>query len=206
NVSLQAAQHYIETIQGVAYDFLSDATPTAAEVVAGLIALINADSNAPCTASGSATLILTAKVAGGGFSHVESANLVGVDTTPNHGVQDDLAAIQVVDDDWYVIMLTSRADHDILNCAAWTEAEKKVYVACSADSQATVIGNTASAFYQVKQHKYARTYPFWSDKQQFYPDAALLGACLPLQPGSETWAFKSLAGQVASSLNAGQLQ
>ena len=83
DVSVQSIQHYIQTIDGTPYDFTSDATPTPTEVVTGLTALINADIGCAVAATGTTTLILTAKVSGIEFTHSESANLVAVDTTPN---------------------------------------------------------------------------------------------------------------------------
>jgi len=76
DVSTQAIQHFIQTINGVNYDFLSSATPTASEVVTGLIALINADSLCPVTGSGTDILTLTPKILGAPFTHTESSNLI----------------------------------------------------------------------------------------------------------------------------------
>ena len=76
-------KQYTQTINGVSYTFTSDATPTAAEVVTGLIALINADTGCAATASGTTTLILTAKVAGTEFTYSVNANLTAVLTTAN---------------------------------------------------------------------------------------------------------------------------
>jgi len=72
---------YTQTINGTAFAFTSDGTPTAAEVVAGLTSLINADGPLPVTASGTTTLILTGDVAGNTFTYSGSANLTQADTT-----------------------------------------------------------------------------------------------------------------------------
>lgn len=76
DVSLQAIQSFIQTLDGVDYDYLSSATPTASEVVAGLSALINADILCPVTATGTEVLTLTSKIWGKPFTHTESSNLV----------------------------------------------------------------------------------------------------------------------------------
>jgi phage tail sheath gpL-like len=65
------------------YNFLSDGTPTAAEVVAGLTALINADALRPMTASGTTVLTLTGKVLGEEITVSQSANLTFSETTPS---------------------------------------------------------------------------------------------------------------------------
>jgi len=65
------------------YNFLSDGTPTAAEVVSGLIALINADALCPMVASGTTVLTLTGKVIGVEITVTQSANLTFSETTPS---------------------------------------------------------------------------------------------------------------------------
>lgn len=65
------------------YNFLSDGTPTAAEVVSGLIALINADALSPMVASGTTVLTLTGKVLGAEVTVTQSANLTFSETTPS---------------------------------------------------------------------------------------------------------------------------
>ena len=72
---------YTETINGTPYAFTSDGTPTAAEVVTGLTALINADGTCPSTASGTTTLILTGKVSGNSWTYSGSTNLTQADST-----------------------------------------------------------------------------------------------------------------------------
>jgi hypothetical protein len=65
------------------YNFLSDGTPTAAEVVSSLIALINADALSPMVASGTTVLTLTGKVLGAEVTVTQSANLTFSETTPS---------------------------------------------------------------------------------------------------------------------------
>ena len=63
------------------YSFLSDGTPTASEVVAGLTSLINADALCPMTASGTTVLVLTGKVLGVETITSSSANLTFAEVT-----------------------------------------------------------------------------------------------------------------------------
>ena len=72
---------YTQTINGTPYAFTSDGTPTAAEVVTGLTALINANGSCPATASGTTTLILTGKVSGATWTYSGTVNLTEADTT-----------------------------------------------------------------------------------------------------------------------------
>ena len=74
-------EQYTQTINGTAYTFVSDGTPTATEVVTGLKALINADGPQPVTATGTTTLILTADSVGVDFTNSTSSNMSTVDNT-----------------------------------------------------------------------------------------------------------------------------
>ena len=67
------------------YSYKSDGDATASEIVAGLLAKINASTVVPVTATGSATLILTADSAGNGFVVNSTDNLAIAATTPNSG-------------------------------------------------------------------------------------------------------------------------
>ncbi len=200
--STQAIQHYIVTLNGVVFDFTSDSDPTAAEVVTGLIALINAGTE-PVTASGTTTLILTADTAGIGFSATGSANLTGVATTANVGVSTDLAEISAIDDDWYALVLTSRTVVEMVEAASYIEAVRKVYIACNGDSAVIAAGSTDVASLLMAA-SYARTLFLYSADYANMPEAALLGNLLPLTPGAWTAKFKTLAGITVDTLSATQ--
>lgn len=204
NVSLQAIQDFEVTINGTLYSFESDADPTPAEVVTGLIALINAGSH-PVTASGTTTLIVTADVAGQAFTYASSANMPGVLTTPNTSVTEALNAIVDLANgrDWYALMLTSRVEIDILNAAAWVETQRRIFVACS-DAAAVITNSTSDVASQLQDLSYFRTAYLFSEDQDAFPDAAWLGRCLPTDPGSETWKFKTLVGIDADELTSSE--
>lgn len=207
DVSLQQVQHYIATIDGVAYDFTSDATPTAAEVVTGLNALINADSNCKAAATGSVTSILTAKIPGNGFTTTVSANLGLVHTTSNNGIADDLAAITNDPDGglWYGMCLASNTAADILEAAAFIEATgNRIFVAASNDSNIPTSLTTDLAS-KLKALTYKRTALMYSPvSYNLGMDAAWLGGQLPQTPGASTWANKTLVGVAADQYNANQ--
>ena len=204
NVTSQAVQNYVATINGVAYTFVSDASPTASEVVTGLIALINADLTLPVTASGTSTLILTADNAGQGFSASGSTNLSVVATTANHGVAEDVLAVTTESDDWYMLILTSRDANEIMEAAIQVESMKKIFLAATSASDVLTVATTDIGS-KLKAANLFRTALVWSADQANYPEAAWAGARLPLDPGSETWKFASLAGITADNLTDSQI-
>jgi len=191
---------YTITINGTAHSYTSDADATAAEICGALITAINGGAQASkVTATGTTTVIVTADGAGEAFSYSSTANIPGVLSTPNNGVIEDIAAVREEDDDWYCLLLTSRTALDIRLAASAIEAMRKIFGACSDDSD--VITNVSTDIASILEAaNYFRTFYLWSDDQANFPEAAWAGRVLPNTPGTETWAFKTLAGITASDL------
>lgn len=188
---------YKVTIDGVDYSFTSDGSATVSEIVAGLLALINADLTAPCTASGSSTLILTANVAGAGFTTSINAdvNMVLVHTTSSYGIANDIAAVSDVNDSWYCLILTSKTKADILQAAAYIEGVMKIFIADSDDSDVPTTATTdvMSLLKSLGYNRSALLYTLSSSNLQNGPGAGWAGGQLPQVPGSNTWKFKQIA-------------
>lgn len=192
------------TINGVEYEFVANAN-TATQIRAGLVAAINAGTE-PVTAANHADvdkLTLTADVAGNSFTSVLGAGLTKVTTAANNGVIEDLAIAMAENDDWYALALESRNADDILNAASVIEADKKIFVACSADAD-ILTGVDTDVASKLKSKSYSRTALIYSDDQESFPEAAWLGGRLPTDPGSSTWKFKTLAGITADKLTSTQ--
>lgn len=192
------------------YTYTADGTATAAEIVTGLIAQINADAAVllKITPTGSTTLILTAVQPGDDFSVTIGANLAQAATTPNSGVAEDLTAIQGAGAAWYGIMLTSRIVDDQQIADAWIEASTDIpYIGVFQSSEAAAKSaayNSGNIFTDGMSHAHGLAFKrstFWyhaTDSE--YLDAALLGSLLPRLPGSATWALKQLVGVTVDTL------
>ena len=191
---------YRVTINGEDYEFTSDADATAAEIVAGLLALINADANCKMVASGTTTLILTADNDGEASSVSASTNLTIAHTSANHGLIEDIQAIQQVNDDWYCLILTSREDFEILQAAAFIEALRKIFIAAN-DETAIKTASTTDLGSLLKQRTYNRTALIWSGDEANGPEAAWAGRKLPTDPGSEQWRYANLSGVATDVLS-----
>ena len=206
--TLIASHDYIIQINGVAYSYTTAPSgDTLATIAAALLAAIQAGADASYVAASatSTSFTLTATAAGLGFSVIiEDVALVDVHTIANHGVADDLAAIQAVDDDWYLLILTSRLDADILNAAAYIETQMKLFDACSGSANVLngVSGNVLELLHALK---YNRTFFLYSAGQATYPEAAW-AATSHFTPGEENWAYQTAAGSVADKLSSTQRQ
>lgn len=198
---------YTVTIDGVPYSYTADGSATIAEIVTGLSAAINGDAAAQAAATGSVTLILTAKTAGHPFSTSinSDVNLALVHTTANVGVVESLSALSLLDDDWYALISTFRSINDVLQLAAYIEAVVKIF---GSSSNAVGLYDPASVTdigYLLKNSTYFRSFVMFSGDTANFPEAAFFGRVLPTTPGSETWAFKTLAGIAVDSLTQTQI-
>ena len=196
---------YRVTIDGVDYVFTSGTSATASDIVTGLIALINVSAtDGIVTASGSTTLVLTADAAGVWFDLEADASLFAIacDNAATD-IADDLAAINLADADWYAIVSTSKSAAEIAAIAAWAESAKRLFIAASSDT-GIFGGGTGDVASTLKTSAYDYSAVIYHPTPGAFADAAWLGRCLPLTPGSETWKFKTLAGVPAVSLTPSQ--
>jgi len=203
DVSVQAITVYTVTIDGTDYAFTSDSDQTAAEVVTGLIALINADSNCKMTASGTTTLILTADSAGQGSIVAVGAKLTLVDTVENNGIDSDILKANDIDGAWYFLHTTAKDDVTINVASATIEAMRRMYVLRSDD--ADVLTNVTTDQASLMKAKNLFRTAFWFSKTpNDFIDGAIVGRVAPLPPGSETWAFKTMAAVTVDKLTDGE--
>ncbi len=193
---------YSVTINGTQFDFTSDASATAAEISLGLDAAINAGSE-PVTSTDNldGTLDLDPDVATTPFSVTVTANLLSTpDLAGAETLTAAIAAIRDVNDDWYATMVHSHLVADIAEVAAVIQTLKKIY-AYSTDEAAAITSVTTDIFSTLSALNFDRTIGLFDpDADTEFPEAAWLGVMLPKDPGSATWAFKTLVGQDVDAL------
>lgn len=119
---------------------------------------------------------------------------------------DALAAIELIDNDWYGLAVTTRAQADIEAIAAHIEARRKIFIAASADAPVKDPGAVDDVASSLVTSAFARTaLMFHNQAATVYPDAAWLGLMLPTDPGAATWKFKTLNGIPADVLTTTEL-
>jgi hypothetical protein len=195
------------TINGTAFNYISDSDATANEIVAGLIALINADVPLPVTASGTTTLILTGD-SGVDFSAKASTNLVPVYAT-TESLTDALNAVMLENNDWYGLMCYSHVKADQLEVAAFAQSSRKFYV--TSDDDANIINQSQSAdttsvakAFQTNAYDRA-TVGYGGNADVQYPEAAYLGVMFGFAPGAATMEFKALSSITVDNLTENQV-
>lgn len=169
---------------------------TIAQIRTALIAAVNAGTEPVTAAAGvnADEILLTSDVAGQGFGvTADTANLQLTTAVANNGVENDLIAADNADKDWYALILTSDTDVDVKGAAAWIETQRKIFG--TAQNTAGLISNSTTDIGTfLKGKSYFRTFVLYSTDQASGAEAAWFGNCLPRNPGSETWKFKTLVG------------
>lgn len=100
---------------------------------------------------------------------------------------------------------TYSADDDVKATMAWTETQKKLFFYSTSDADAYDGVATTDLGYFASNAAYERTISvFAKASDDTYIEEAWQGECLPYDAGSQTWAYKTLAGISADTLTGGQ--
>ncbi len=121
-----------------------------------------------------------------------------------------LDAIVDVDDDWYVLAIESRAIADQEGVANWVESRRKLFALASNDSDIIDLTEgadnptTGSIFARLNLTNF-RTFGLYNEDagtgSDLWAEVAWVGEQLTRDPGSSTWAFKSLSLIAPSNLS-----
>lgn len=188
--------------------YTSDASATKDEIVAALKTAIDALSLDVTVTNpgsvGSKTLVITADNAGDWFQCkvVNPALLKMTNSTADVDVEDDLDAIQTENGDWYAIVNLFNSEAEITPIAVWADANKKFFCAQTQDSDCATVaesGSATDAAHDAKAAAYGYTALVYHEDNGQFADAGWLGKWLPLTPGSETAAYKTLSSVAVSS-------
>lgn len=189
--------------------FTSDASGTVAEIVAGLVAAINGLTGDTATASDLSTHLYVTGNTAGAWDGLEVNDTALLSIEQDHadpGVATDLDAIKLYDNDWYGLVTLYNSQPYVAAASAWVEANEKLYVVDSCDTPiittATGGSDVASA---LQTSGKARTGLLYHPATDSFLAASLQGSCLPLDPGSETWKFKTLPGVAYTKFTATHL-
>jgi hypothetical protein len=187
---------YAITINGTEFSIDSGVAATPTTIATALFTAINAGSEPVTAVDNTGSLNVGADVAGVLFSYVvnDRALFTIDDETADATVATDYATIKAVFNDFYGVLLTSKATLEITALAAAVEADRKLFGAASQDDDipADTGGNLGET---LDTAGYNRTYLIYHPKASLqHPEAAWMGERFPSDPGTSTWKFKTLAG------------
>lgn len=184
-------------------------TETTASLCTGIAAALNDIASAPVTASvtdSSTTVTVVAASATDFFSLevVDQALMLVKNTTADNNTANDLDAINLENDSWYGVTLTSQGDAEVLAAADWAETNEKLLIqAVSAGDCLTT--STADVMSTNKTANRFRSALIYHQNPAQHAGACWLGSTFPLDPGSLTFAFRQLRNLDTSPLNPTQI-
>lgn len=203
---------YAMLVNGNLISITSDGSATVTEIIAALKTAIDALSLG-ITVSDQTTFMRIVATAAGASYQIEVLNtqLLGcAQDQADPGYSADLDAILVEDSSWYLILNPFNSKAIVLVIAAWAEANGKLFLAATQDSAVINVAagsddpTTGSVAAVAKGSAYFRTALIYHPANGAYADGGWAGVCLPLDPGSETWAMKTLAGVNVTKLTSTQ--
>lgn len=178
------------------FTYTSDASATAGEISLGLAGLIEADGDIGgfVAASDSAGTLVMAPQSTGLVSVGTTDENIVIQTTSSESVDDALAAIKQVNNDWFFLTSDSHLEADIDALAAYAEANKAIYVTSSQESDIWT-SSTTDLLSDLFNLQYDNTHVQVSkmaDKE--FPEGAVVGAWAGTNPGTSTLFAKTLPG------------
>lgn len=203
---------YSITIGGQTATYTVQASDTVALIIDGLKLAIDGLSNTALhsTTDNTTDLTVAAATPGNLLDYSDWVNgLTFEDITANPGsggIASDLSDIRAEDDDWYGLLLDSNSQAEVVAAAAAVEAMIKIFGFTTSDTEAYDAGDSDDVFSTLKASNYARTYGVLSSKKLLnWTAAAWMGNRFPFDPGSDTWAFKTLRGVTTDVLSSGKV-
>lgn len=202
---------YKIAVRGPGFDetvtYTSDGTPTDGEYAAGMVAALNAVVGKNYTAAGATSPITITGTAAGDWFSVEVLDVNTQSVVVTHadpGIATDLTAINNEQPDWYALYTVYNSEAYVVAAAAWIEAaDFKIYMAdCSDSASVTATVGGGDLLDTLKTNGYSATMGNYHPSPANMLGGALLGRCLPLEPGSVSFALKQLVGVTPVKLSA----
>lgn len=188
------------TLNGVDYTYTATGGDTATTIATALYTALGTQSGLTITNPSAGVVRVVASAAGTWFrisgDNVGAGLMSLAQTHADPGIAADLAAIYVANNTWYAATLITEGAAEIEAAAAWIEANGLLMVTNSQDSQIILHAESGASdvAYELNNSEYFRTALLFCGDNGEFSAAAWLGDVLPDQAGTETWAFKSLAG------------
>lgn len=145
------------------------------------------------------------KIANAIFSQSPSVSrvVVGRADSGDADVAASMVAIQNEDNSWYGVAVDQAMASDFAAIAAWVESTKRFSVLWTTDPNTYDATKSTDLASTLKALSYDRTAVIWHAQPADgadYPDAAWMGEGFPYDPGTSTWAYKTLKGVAPDSI------
>lgn len=196
---------YSGTINGQNFTYTVGAAATVQVIVEAVELLVEALTGVSSTEDNT-KVVVTADTAGAILDYTLSSNWRVLDATADGATAADLAAIAAEDNDWYGLVLANNSEAILTLGAAFVEANKKIMVAQTADWDVADAGEVGDLATALKALSYQRTGVLFHKRigGSEWAGAGWLAGRLAVDPGSDTWAHKRIAGVTVNPLSAGE--
>ena len=143
------------------------------------------------------------------FSQNPTVNkiVVGRADSGDADVAASLNAIASENNSWYGLLVDQAFEDDVADIAAWVETAKKIAFFWTTDpdtydsSKTTDIASVLKLATRDRSAVIYHAMPMDDDTEKpDYPDAAWMGEGFPYDPGTSTWAYKTLKGVTPDSI------
>jgi len=175
-----------------------------ATICTGIAAAINALSGIGCTADGSSGTHVRCTATADGriaqYTQLDADAVYVTDSSPAEDIVGDLNAVIAADTSWYGLVVDAQSAEVIEAIAPIVETERLIYVSDTNDQAVTDASSTTDVGAFCQEHEYARTFLQYHQDIGCYSAAGLLAGRLTATPGSDTWAYKRIAGVRACEL------
>lgn len=191
---------YRGTSNGTAWSYAVLAEDsTAAAVATKLVTAITAAAPTAVEAADTTGDLTLTSVTGRVVEHHSfSTGLTIADISTGPDVAADLAEIKAIDNDWYFLLADTFSGDEITDLAAWTETERKIFLAQTADTAVKGSGTTDIAA-TLSAGSTFRTWLGYHKDLTFSLAPAMAGNRSTSIPGTDTWFGKTLSGTTANS-------
>lgn len=204
-----ALEDFSGTIDGTAFTAAADGTPSVAEVCTALATAINAMNLTPSdvTASGASGTHVDVTSASGVFHEftVTTGNMTIKDVTADTGLDADLATFEAEDSDWYGLVFDVTNSTDIADAALWCSTRRKLMGYRTYDSECADDAVTTDVMSTLQDAEYENVYGFFTRTFGDYVDAGLMAQRFTVNPGSDTWAYKTVVGATPQTLTSDEI-
>lgn len=185
------------------FTFTSDSTATAAEIAAGFLALITADTtwSKLVTVNSTGTGQLVIVPVAGSYVDVGIAANMSIKRNTSSNILDDLAAIASANNTWFWVVSDSHVQAEVLNVADYAQQHDKIYWTSSQEAGVLTAADN-NILQKLTLGGYNNTgFAMWrSDADSSFPEAAIVGAMAAADPGTTTLHGKTLVGVAPEAL------
>lgn len=154
------------------------------------------------TVASSVFIDMTALTAGRRVHCYALTNLSQEETTADAAYDTELSSLELVNDDWYFVIIDSSSPANVADVAAWVLPRAKLYF--SSTNSAAELAGTGTLGSDLSALSNDRTVLLWAPNSHEYAGAAYVGTGAPQTPGSITWCFRQPIGVTPKQLSTTQ--